>query len=106
MNRKIAAPPFLQGGGEMGALIRAYDWSTSPLGPPETWPPPLRIALGMVLGTKLPTVIGWGPELITIHNDAYRPLLGEKPKALGRPFLEVWSEARDMIGPLIEPSTA
>ena len=106
MHGKIAGSTFLWGGGEMGALIPAHDWSTSPLGPPETWPPPLRIALGMVLGTKVPTVIGWGPDLITIHNDAYRTLLGGRPEALGRPFLEVWSEARDTITPLIEQALA
>ena len=31
-------PAFLAGGGEMGALMRGHDWSTSPLGPPGGWP--------------------------------------------------------------------
>ena len=26
----------------MGALMRAHDWSSSPLGPPEDWPQSLR----------------------------------------------------------------
>ena len=29
----------------MGALMRAYDWSGSPLGTPETWPQSLRTAV-------------------------------------------------------------
>ena len=29
---------FLAGGGEMGALMREHDWSTSPLDSPENWP--------------------------------------------------------------------
>ena len=33
---------WLAGGGEMGALIRAMDWSATPLGPPEGWPQSLR----------------------------------------------------------------
>ena len=32
------------GGGEMGALMRAFDWSRTPLGPVETWPQSLRSA--------------------------------------------------------------
>jgi hypothetical protein len=30
------AVAFLDGGGEMGARMRAYDWTTTPLGPPHT----------------------------------------------------------------------
>jgi hypothetical protein len=28
----------LAGGGEMGARMRAFDWSASPIGPVEQWP--------------------------------------------------------------------
>ena len=31
-------PNWLDGGGELGELIRTHDWSTSPLGPIATWP--------------------------------------------------------------------
>ena len=31
------APEFLFGGGEMGELIRNFDWSKTPLEPPEHW---------------------------------------------------------------------
>ena len=30
-----AAPTFLAGGGEMGALMRAHDWAATPLGSPR-----------------------------------------------------------------------
>ncbi|RYE67984.1 MAG: hypothetical protein EOO81_09895, partial [Oxalobacteraceae bacterium] len=33
---------FLSGGGEVGAMMRAHDWSTSPLGHPRHWPQALR----------------------------------------------------------------
>jgi hypothetical protein len=36
---------FLSGGGEMGALMRAHDWTQSPLGPPAQWPDSLKMAL-------------------------------------------------------------
>ncbi|MCP5854520.1 hypothetical protein NL323_31755, partial [Klebsiella pneumoniae] len=28
-----------------------------------------------------------------LHNDAFLPILGKKPQALGKPFREVWQEA-------------
>lgn len=78
----------------------AYDWASTRLGPLETWAPSLKIAVGMMLNSKFPKCLTWGPELITIHNDAFTPILGSKPSALGRPFSEVWSEAWDEIGPI------
>jgi hypothetical protein len=34
--------------GEMAALVRAHDWSKTPLGPAETWPPSLRLIVDMM----------------------------------------------------------
>ncbi|HEV7265495.1 MAG TPA: tripartite tricarboxylate transporter permease [Falsiroseomonas sp.] len=90
----------------MGALVRAHDWAATPLGPPEAWPPSLRVAVGMVLGSRFPACLVWGPRLITIYNDAFRPILGTKPEALGRPFSEVWAEAWQDIGPIAERALA
>jgi len=33
-NNKMSAESFLEGGGELGALMRAHDWTATPLGPP------------------------------------------------------------------------
>jgi PAS domain S-box-containing protein len=90
----------------MGVLIRAHDWSATPLGPLEAWPQSLRIAVGMVLGSRFPACIVWGRGLVTIYNDAFRPILGDKPEALGRPFNEVWSEAWPTVGPIAERAFA
>ncbi|MFC7739164.1 PAS domain S-box protein [Roseomonas sp. GCM10028921] len=60
----------------------------------------------MVLGSKFPACIVWGAHLTTIHNDAFRPILGAKPEALGRPFSQVWSEAWETIGPIAERAFA
>ncbi len=91
---------FLDGGGETGEAIRSHDWSANDLGPLEGWPSALKIALGMALNSKFPKCILWGPRLITLHNDAFRPILGAKPPALGRAFSDVWSEAWHEIGPI------
>jgi PAS domain S-box-containing protein len=97
---EAAGAGFLNGGGEMGALIRAHPWADTPLGPPEAWPQTLRVAVGMVLGSSFPACIAWGPGLVIIHNDAFRPILGSRPGALGRPLREVWSGAWDRVGPI------
>ncbi len=91
---------FLTGGGEMGARIRAYDWDNSPLGTPEGWPFSLRAALGICLGSSLPTAIYWGPELRLLYNDAWAPVPADKhPWALGRPARDVWDDIWNVVGP-------
>ena len=97
---------FPWGKGGSADLIRAYDWSASPLGQSESWSPALRIALSTVLANPFPMVLAWGPDLITFYNDAYRPLLGNRQTALGQPFLEVWPEARDTIEPMVTRALA
>lgn len=97
---------FLDGGGEMGAAIRAFDWSATPLGAIAQWPAALRIAVGMMVSSRFPKCLVWGADLVTIHNDAFRPLLGDKPPALGRSFSNVWAEVWDEIGPLVAKAFA
>jgi PAS domain S-box-containing protein len=103
INRPTSAD-FLAGGGEMGALTRAYNWSTSPLGTPETWPQSLRTALRILLNTNHPMFIWWGPQLIQFYNDAYRQTMGPErhPSALGQRGRECWAEIWPIIGPQIE----
>lgn len=84
---------FLVGRGEMARLIRSKDWSKTALGPPDDWPQSLRSAVSILLPSKAQITLFWGPELVTIYNDGYRPVLGAKhPRALGLPVREVWSE--------------
>ncbi len=95
--------PFLAGGGEMGALMRAHNWAATPLGSPDLWPQSLRSAVSICLGSAFPIAIYWGSELALLYNDAWSPIPGEKhPWALGRPGREVWPEIWDDIGPLYE----
>ena len=89
------------GGGEMGGLIRAYDWAATPLGSIQTWPQSLKTAVGIMLTTRHPVFIFWGPELVCLYNDAYATSLGPEkhPFVLGRSAPEAWPEAY----PLVEP---
>jgi hypothetical protein len=59
---------FIAEDGELGAMIRAHDWSATPLGAPETWPQSLRSALSICLHSSFPTAIYWGPELRLLYN--------------------------------------
>ena len=95
---------FLSGGGEMGALMRAHDWSSSPLGPPATWPQTLRTAVRLLLSTGHPMYIWWGPQLVCLYNDAYRRSIGPEmhPSSLGHSAKDVWHEIWHIIGPQIE----
>ncbi|HEY0420163.1 MAG TPA: PAS domain S-box protein [Acetobacteraceae bacterium] len=97
---------FPVGGGVMGEKIRAYDWDASALGPIRAWPPALRMAVEIVLASKFPKCLVWGPALIAIHNDAFMPILGDKPEALGRSFHDVWSEVWDTIEPIADRAFA
>ena len=99
----IASEAHLRGGGEMGQRIRAHDWAATPLGPVETWPQSLRSAVSILLPSRAQIVLFWGPELITLYNDAYAPVFGAKhPWALGRPAHECWHEVWHVLGPLFE----
>jgi signal transduction histidine kinase len=95
---------WLVGGGQMGELIRAIDWSASPLGPSQSWPESLRTAVSICLGSRHPIVLWWGPERFMFYNDAYRPMLGERkhPQFLGRPGQPCWDEIWNIIGPMMD----
>jgi signal transduction histidine kinase len=109
-DRLLQAPPsqaaedIFAGGGEMGAFMRAFDWSSTPLGPPETWCATLQTMTKMLLANSFPMLLWWGPDFVQLYNDAYVPVLGNKHPhaALGRPFRECWSEVYHVLGPLAE----
>src|SRR5215831_8797693 len=99
------ADKYLVGGGEMGALMRSYDWSATPLGPVERWPQSLKTAVSICLGSRYPIVIWWGKEALTqFYNDAYISFLGpsKHPGALGQSARECWSEIWHIIDPMLE----
>jgi PAS domain-containing protein len=98
---------FLAGGGSTGALMRAHDWSDSPLGPPDTWPQSLRTIVGLLLQSQFPMFVAWGKDLGFLYNDPYAEILGAKhPLALGRRFYDIWSEIWPDISPLIDAAMA
>ena len=84
------------GGGEIGALIAAHDWSTTPLGPIEQWPQSLRTMLGFLLGSPVPMVMLWGEAGVMLYNDGCSVFAGGRhPKQIGMPVREGWPEVAD-----------
>jgi signal transduction histidine kinase/DNA-binding response OmpR family regulator len=97
----LPAADWLAGGGEMGSLVRSMDWSRTKLGPIEAWPRSLKTMLGVMLGSRFPMLLWWGPDLLHLYNDAYRPILRDKhPASLGAPAAQVWAEVWDVAGPM------
>jgi PAS domain S-box-containing protein len=81
-------------------MMRAIDWAATPLGAPDQWPGSLRTCLRIILTSRQPMFVWWGPSLINLYNDAYRSILGGKhPRALGQPASQVWHEIWDQVGP-------
>jgi signal transduction histidine kinase len=88
----------------MSQLISSYDWATTPLGHVAGWPDSLKAAVRILITSRFPMWMAWGPELTVLYNDAYaRVTLGKKhPWALGKPAPVVWHEIWPDIGPRIE----
>jgi signal transduction histidine kinase len=87
----------------MSRLVRAHDWAATSLGPMDQWPQSLKTVVDVLLTSRFSMWMGWGPELVFLYNDAYRrDTIGVKhPRALGRPFREVWAEIWDDLQPRI-----
>ncbi|SFH28892.1 PAS domain S-box-containing protein [Nitrosospira sp. Nsp14] len=95
-------PGWLRGS-EMGEQIFAHDWAESGLGPIESWPPHLKLAVNIILLLPSATILLWGPEFIQIYNDRFRDTMGVKhPNALGQPVRISWPEGWDFTAPIIE----
>jgi len=87
----------------MGERMRSFPWEESPMGTPDKWPANLLSTVNLLLNSKFPMFIWWGKEHITLYNDAYKVILGEKhPHALGKPGSIVWKEVWDVVAPMTE----
>jgi len=107
MTTQTAEADFLTGGGDMAAMIRTYDWSSSSLGPIEHWPQSLRSIVSLMLASEFAMCLAWGPELGFLYNDHYARIMHDKhPQALGRRFADVWADVWDDISPLVDKALA
>ncbi|HSZ62804.1 MAG TPA: response regulator [Terriglobales bacterium] len=102
-NETAIRPGWVRGGGELGQLVREFDWTKTPLGAIDDWPQSLKTVVRTLLTSRFAMWMSWGPELTFLYNDDYaRMTLGKKhPWALGKPSQEVWKEIWGDIGPRI-----
>ncbi|KQN93593.1 histidine kinase [Sphingomonas sp. Leaf231] len=99
---------FLAGGGSATQLILARDWRDHPLGPPEHWPAPFKVALSLLLNSPESMILCWGAEdLFFFFNETYFPLLGPRlDRAMGAPMREVWADAWQQAQPIVTDAFA
>ncbi len=91
------------GDSELSGLMRAKNWSATPLGPPALWPQSLKTCVRIVLTSRQAMFVWWGDQLINLYNDAYKAIVGGKhPEALGQPASDVWREIWNQVGPRAE----
>ena len=82
-----------ENGGEMAALIAAFDWSGTSLGSICDWPQSLRTTVSIMLHSPVPMVLLWGRDGVMIYNDAYAVIAAANhPRLVGSPVLEGWTE--------------
>jgi PAS domain S-box-containing protein len=95
------------GDSETRRLLGAHDWHSSPLGPPDSWPPELATAVSMALSSTFPMFVALGPQQVFLYNDAYVPVLGDKhPAAFGGLFQRVWWEIWADLAPIADRALA
>jgi signal transduction histidine kinase len=94
----------IHGGGACGEAVRAIDWSKTSLGPQSAWSPRLVATANLVLASRHPMMLFWGPDHVQLYNDAFIPSVGpgKHPGALGLRGQECWPEAWGTLGPLLE----
>lgn len=103
IENKVWPLSFLQNGGEMGRLMREKDWNNTDVGTPDTWPQSLRTSVNLLLNSQFPMFVWWGKNLVTLYNDAYRIIAGDKhPHLLGASGRHAWSEIWQDLSPLVE----
>jgi diguanylate cyclase (GGDEF)-like protein len=98
---------WLVGDGEIVELIRAKDWTVTPLGPLSAWPESLRTTVSLILASSFPLNLIWGPGAVQIWNQAYADVCGEKhPSMFGSDYRECWASAWPAIGGAFDQARA
>ncbi|GAA3958374.1 hybrid sensor histidine kinase/response regulator [Allohahella marinimesophila] len=100
----VYIPRFVGSGTVMRDLVAAFDWSSTSLGPLSRWSASLKTAAAIVLNSRQPMFLWWGPELIQIYNDACLPSFGDDKHsaALGQSGTRCWAENWSVFRPEIE----
>ncbi|KAF0423609.1 protein-histidine kinase [Gigaspora margarita] len=86
-------------------MVYNYDWSSTALGPIDSWDPALKNALNMCLHTVFPSYLCIYPDWISVYNPAWNPIFKSKhsyQQELGKPIRETWPEVCDVLNSQFE----
>jgi PAS domain S-box-containing protein len=98
---------FTAGGGALGALVAAFDWGATPLGPISSWPATMKSMVGLILRSPMPMATLWGPDGIMIYNDGYAVIAGARhPAVLGAKAVESFPEVAALNRRVLETGLA
>ncbi len=93
--------PF-HGAGEIGALLRSTDWSSTPLGAIASWPKRLIGYVQMILELPSPAIIIWGPAFTQLYNEGYAAIMGPlHPTYFGARSADCWPDTYPTIEPMM-----
>ncbi|MFT4056430.1 MAG: PAS domain S-box protein [Novosphingobium sp.] len=97
MTRKPAnGDGFMGLEGDLARRIATHDWASTPIGPIESWPVSLRHTVAMMLPSRVPLVLLWGPMGVMLYNDAYAEFAGGRDsRLLGSNVLDGWEEVAE-----------
>jgi PAS domain-containing protein len=87
----------------MEQRFQDFDWAATSLGARASWPQSLMTLVRVMLASRQPMFIAWGPQRVCLYNDSYASILGSKhPTALGRPLQDIWSEIWRDVAPFVD----
>jgi signal transduction histidine kinase/CheY-like chemotaxis protein len=104
MPRTVEEAHYMAGDGVAARLMRRTAWEHTAVGAPAQWSATLKTMIGVMLNSRHPMFLWWGPALIQFYNDAYIPSfgVGKHPAAMGQRGAECWQEIWPIIWPQID----
>ncbi|MFZ3584826.1 PAS domain-containing protein, partial [Loktanella sp. DJP18] len=100
---EVAKAAGTHASGALQELVAEFDWSGTPLGPPDKWPSWIRNTVSLILQAQVPIVTFWGETGTMIYNDHFAEFAGGRhPASLGAPVREVWPEVADINSYVIQ----
>ncbi|KAF5003849.1 hypothetical protein FDECE_9625 [Fusarium decemcellulare] len=79
-------------------VVQSVDWESTSLGPMADWPAQLQQTFNQVVSDSRPIALYWGPDYITIYNEAFSRYCGARhPGRLGRPATDSWPHLKDRL---------
>jgi len=94
---------FLIDGGEAAQVIKAVNWSQTPVGDIALWPQSLSMVMPVMLHSHVPMFIVWEPACTLLHNNASQPLFNANAdQTIGKDARNALAGNWPLIDPLLQ----